>query len=274
MKNKLQLLTGGLLALSLGMLTACPSDDTGSNEDGSSGNATTMATDGPGATSMDDASGSGSSGGSSSTTAPVCAEADNGAMCVDGECDCASSECFLVGPLGGVCSDCDADEDCADSTGFGCNFGNPLTGVPAVCSTTGELGEGCESADACAEGLFCPTLIEVSGILEAATCSECEVDTDCGAMQICAPTYDIANIAGHYRCVDEMTIPDNEGCVLTGTGAECVSGNCAPASLEGIPVIAVCSPCNEDADCGGGTCQLPGIALDGVMLSLVPGMCV
>ncbi|MCH9688004.1 MAG: hypothetical protein K0V04_41625 [Deltaproteobacteria bacterium] len=269
MNNKLQLFMGGALALCLGVVSGCPSDDTGGSGEGSTGGST----NGPGMTSMGDTASSSESGTPDPTTDGGTEPAENGEMCTD-DSGCISEECFVVGPLGGVCSECNEDTDCAETTGFGCNFGNPLTGMPAVCSATGEQGEGCQTADACAEGLFCPTLIEVPGIIEAATCSECEVDTDCMMGQFCAPSYDIANIAGSFSCVDAMSIPDNDGCILTGTGEECMSGNCAPASLEGIPVIAVCSPCNEDEDCMGGTCQLPGIALDGTMLSLVPGMCV
>jgi hypothetical protein len=70
-------------------------------------------------------------------------------------------------------------------------------------------------------------------------------------------------------------VPDDEGCDLTGDGSECTSGQCAPAALNGIPLLAVCSPCNEDTDCGGGeTCQFPEVALEGTMLVLVPGACV
>jgi hypothetical protein len=208
-------------------------------------------------------------------TGPVCEDAALGAACVDPVCDCESDQCFVVGPLGGVCSECDESADCEATTGFGCNFGNPLTGTPAVCSTTGDVGESCETADDCAMGLFCPTLIEVPGILSAATCSECEGDMGCMGGDICTPTYDIANIGGNYYCAAPGSVPDDEGCNLTGDGSECMSGNCAPASLMGIPVVAVCSPCNEDMDCGGGmTCQLPEVTIEGNSLALVPGMCV
>ena len=179
----------------------------------------------------------------------------------------------MVGPLGGVCSECDEDADCADTTGFGCNFGNPLTGTPAVCSTSGDIGESCETAEACAEDLFCPTLIEVPGILSASTCSECETDADC-AGQECVPTYDIANIGGYYHCVDAGTVPNDEGCDLLGDGSECISGQCAPAAIMMINVVGVCSPCNEDSDCMGmETCQLPEVTIEGTSLALVPGAC-
>ncbi|MCA9705588.1 MAG: hypothetical protein KDK70_07065 [Myxococcales bacterium] len=284
MIDKLQLLTSITVALALGLASGCKNG----GEDDGTGDGTTNAeseSTGPGMTSMvtESAEGDSSSGTTTAstigtTTGPVCENADpNGTNCSDG-CDCMSNECFVVGALGGVCSDCDADGDCADTTGFGCNFGNPLTMVPAVCSETGALGEGCETSDACAADLQCTTLIDVTGVISAATCSECETDADCSGGQLCAPTYDIENIAGHYRCVDPGSVPDDEGCDLSGGGSgneQCDSGNCAPAAIEGVVVLGVCSPCNTNDDCPGmGTCELPALMLDGTMLVLQPGQCV
>lgn len=292
MNTKLRLLTGLSLFLSLGMATGCPGDDSMAEGTASASGSTSDGSTGPGMTSMpmttepmtsDDST---SSSGPSTISASSSSSSDDsscmmvgelGDACVDPMCDCASGNCFVVGPLGGVCSECDEDADCVDTTGFGCNFGNPLTGTPAVCSKDGGVGESCQTVDACADGLFCPTLIEVPGILSAATCSECEPETNNGCMgaAICTPTYDIANIGGNYFCADPGSVPNDEGCNLTGDGTECMSGNCAPAALMGIPVVAVCSPCNEDTDCGGGmTCQLPEVAIEGNSLALVPGACV
>jgi hypothetical protein len=272
------LLTSISLALVVGLASGCgddKGDDTGSNmtdDSGSSGPGATGQNPTTTADSGDQTTTSGST--ISMDTGPVCLmEGANGDSCTD-MCGCASGKCFVVDALGGVCSDCEGDEDCADMGGFGCNFGNPLTGVPAVCSQTGELGEGCESGDACAAGLFCTTLIEVPGVISAATCSECEMDSDCMGGQVCAPTYDIESIAGHYRCIDPGTAPDLEGCT---ENSHCESDNCAPAGIMGIPVLEVCSECNEDTDCSGmSTCQLPELVLDDTMtmLSLSPGQCV
>ncbi len=283
MNNKLRLFAG----LSLVFVFGCPADPEPENP--TTGSSSSDGSSGPGMTStpMTSTDDSGDASGSATTTAtttsattiseetgPVCPAPDAaelGGACADG-CDCVTEECFVVGPLGGVCSECDSDEDCPDDNS-GCNFGNPLNGTAAVCSD-GSVGSGCESADACQDGLFCPSLIEVPGIISVSTCSECAVDADCMG-QICVPTYDIENIAGNYQCVDAGTIPDNEGCNLTGDGSECMSANCAPASLMGIPVVAVCSPCNEDEDCGmGETCQFPEVAVNGTALELVPGECI
>lgn len=291
MNDKLRLLTGISLVAALAVLPACPGDDSMMTGSGSDSTSSEGGSSGPGMTSTpmttamtgDDSGGTSSSGPTTITTATegmtdtaTCGGAALGDACAE-PCDCDSSACFVVGPLGGVCSECDEDADCADTTGFGCNFGNPLTMTPAVCSTTGDVGQSCETVDACADGLFCPTLIEVPGILSASTCSECEPETNNGCMgtDICTPTYDIANIGGNYYCAPVGSVPNDEGCNLTGDGTECESGQCSPASLMGIPVVAVCSPCNEDGDCGGGmTCQLPEVAIAGNALELVPGACV
>ncbi len=278
------------LVLALALAPACKGDDPGSDTattgpttEGSSAGATETATTG------DSTASSGATATSTTTTTSTtstgsatestgfgpCEPAALGAPCVDPTCDCASNACYVVGPLGGVCSECDEDADCAATTGFGCNAGNPLAGVPAVCSKTGAIGQGCETADACADGLTCPTVIDVPGILSASACSECAADSDCQPEQECAPVYDIANIAGYYHCVDPGSVSDNEGCDITGDGSECASGTCAPAQLMGIPVIAVCSPCVEDAQCMPGmTCQLPEVALDVDSFSLIPGACI
>lgn len=296
MKDKLRIVTGFSLVVTLGLVPGCPGDD-GTAEGSGDSTSTTDASDstGPGMTSTpvtmttadSDGSGSGDGGTTTATTmattsgeesGPVCEDAALGEACMgDPECACESDNCFVVGPLGGVCSECDESADCKPDPGFGCNFGNPLTGVPAVCSLTGDVGESCETPDDCDPALapFCPTLIEVPGILVAATCSECEGDMGCMGGDICTPTYDIANIAGNYYCAAPGSVPNDEGCNLTGDGSECMSGQCAPASLMGIPVVAVCSPCNENDDCAAGeTCELPAVALNGTMLELVPGMCV
>jgi hypothetical protein len=293
MNTKLRLLMGISLLLAVGVASGCPGDDSMTTGTGSESTTTGDGSSGPGMTSQpmtstpmtsDEDSGTSttapgtiSTESSSSDGAPVCDDAELGAACVDPVCDCASDNCFLVGPLGGVCSECDESADCEATTGFGCNFGNPLTGTPAVCSMTGAVGESCETADDCDPALapFCPVLIEVPGILSAATCSECEGDMGCMGGDICTPTYDIANIGGNYFCAPPGSVPNDEGCNLTGDGTECMSGQCAPASLMGIPVVAVCSPCNEDGDCGGGeTCMLPEVAIEGNSLALVPGACV
>lgn len=264
--------------MSTGTGTTTMSTQTSVGPGGSSSAATSLdSTDGSesGSTSAMGTSGDGETDGGSSTGdgGNGCPQIGFGDACADAtQCACPDNACYVVGPLGGVCSECDEDTDCAATTGFGCNFPNPLLGTAAVCSATGDLGEGCETSDACAAGLSCTTLIDVPGILSNSTCSECETDADCPGQQ-CAPTYDIDNFAGHSRCVDAGSVPDDEGCDLAGDGSECISAQCAPASLMGIPFIGVCAPCNEDLDCPDQTCMFPEISMEGTSLGILPGLC-
>ncbi|MEM9463629.1 MAG: hypothetical protein AAGF11_56350, partial [Myxococcota bacterium] len=212
-----------------------------------------------------------SSGGSSSSSGGM------GFMCPPGggmacnvPADCPSNACYTLGALGGVCSECDEDADCA----FGCSAGNPLSGDCAFCCD-GTLGCGCETDLACQGGLPCAQLLSVPGIIDISTCSECASDADCPGGNLCAPSYDLSSLGGQLGCVPPMSLPNGEGCDIAGSGdMQCVSGNCASATLMGIPIIGVCSECDEDADCGGGVCVLPEIVLVGVMLDVVPGMCI
>jgi hypothetical protein len=206
----------------------------------------------------------------SGSTTEACPLAAMGSPCTDPVCDCASGNCFVAGPLGGVCSECDEDADCPGST---CAFGNPTTMTPAACVPL-ERPQGCVTADDCPVGMYCPTVFEVPGLLSYAECSECESDRHCMAGQLCVPTYDINAATGHYDCTDPGSVPDGEGCNLAGDGSECASGQCAQASLMEIPIMGVCSPCNEDSDCKGGTCQLPELLIVDVTLQLEPGACV
>ena len=258
----------GIAALGVVLTVWACSNDNTDGAGGGGGTTTTTTTTGGAGPGGSGGAATGGSGGSGCGTGVL------GAACAD-VCDCASGVCFVVGPLGGVCSSCDEDADCAATTGFGCNFGNPLSGTPAVCSTTGTAGESCESVSACAASLYCVTVVEVPGILSTATCSACEPvgNAGCVGSDICAPAYDIANFGGSYACVVPGAVANGGGCNLTGDGSECASGQCAPAALQGIPVVGVCAPCNEDGDCGLGTCILPEVALEGTTLTLIPGSC-
>lgn len=208
----------------------------------------------------------------SGDTAPTCAAQPLGSPCEDA-CDCESDHCFVVEPFEGMCSECNEDSDCPRDTI--CLPANPITRTPATC-----IGEGpplprgtCETDASCPEGQYCTTLYHVDGILEAAFCSECEVGMGCSADQLCVPTYDVDDLTGQFSCVDPGTVPEGAGCNVDGDGSECASGQCAPVSLKGMPFIAVCATCNDDADCGGTACQLPELAIMGNALELLPGGC-
>jgi len=184
--------------------------------------------------------------------------------------DCATNACFTVGPLGGVCSECDEDADCT----WGCHPGNPLSGDCATCCD-GSAGCGCETGAACQGGLFCTQLIDFAGIIDQSTCSECSVDADCPGGELCSPTYDLSGLAGQHDCIAPGAHANGEGCTAGGSGdLQCASGHCAPATLMGIPVVSVCSECIVDADCAVGTCMLPEVEVAGAGLVVNPGMCV
>ena len=187
-----------------------------------------------------------------------------GAACADNS-ECCSGMCFVVGPLGGVCSDCLSDADCE----LGCSMGNPLEGVPAVC-TDGGIGAGCETSDGCADGLVCNTIIEVPGILESSSCGQCASDLDCAPGLQCAPQYDLDVLGGFWRCVPPGLEPVLAGC---DGPEECATNVCVGAELMGIPVVQVCSECANDADCGGAPCILPAIDIQGTTLVLEGGIC-
>ena len=180
---------------------------------------------------------------------------------------CASGSCFVSG-LGGLCGECSGDEDCE----FGCSLPNPLATPPegSVCNE-GNLGDGCESDAAC-PGLECVNVINVPGILEANTCSECEVDADCMPDQVCDVSLDIANLSGVWTCVATSSVSLGEFCAQDGSGDEaCTSGHCATANLKGLIEFGVCSECEVTGDCmPGQTCFEPEVGLDG---SVTAGFC-
>ncbi|MCA9705064.1 MAG: hypothetical protein KDK70_04335 [Myxococcales bacterium] len=187
-----------------------------------------------------------------------------GQPCADPS-ECCSGACFTVGALGGVCSECDSDEDC----GWGCNFGNPLAGIPAVCGDGG-LGAGCETSSACQPGLVCNAVVELPGIIESSGCSECASDDDCLPGLLCAPSYDPGLMTGFWRCVLPGSEPNDAGCA---SDEVCASGQCAPASVMGVPLVSVCAECNEDVDCDEGLCVLPEVVVDGDAFGLASGFC-
>jgi hypothetical protein len=162
------------------------------------------------------------------------------------DCECASESCY-TSALGGLCGECTSDADCP---GGGCTPPDPLTSPPvgAVCNDGG-FAEGCETDAACQDPYICVNVIDVPGLLESNTCSECQSDADCGG-DLCSPEYAFPSIGGYWECV----APDSEGlgtaCDFVGSGDQsCTSGFCAVADIMGILSIGVCSECEVDGDC-------------------------
>jgi hypothetical protein len=126
----------------------------------------------------------------------VCA-AGYGELCSSGA-DCASGFCFDTGFGGSLCSECEADGDCAGS--LVCEFSltelhaQCVGSTPAggTCTTNsdcasnncrgnvclGELGDACTAPADCGSGYcFDGTIAQI--------CSLCETTADCGGSGIC-----------------------------------------------------------------------------------------
>jgi Cys-rich repeat protein len=180
--------------------------------------------------------------------------------------ECESGMCFMAGILGGICSDCLTDADCR----WGCSLPNPLTDPPtgATCND-GLLGEGCETSDACVEGLLCAPILELPGVLSVRTCSECLADTDCAEGAVCTIDLRIDEIAGERECVAAGSKPNGEFCDLEGDGDECTSTHCSGADIMGLAEVGVCGECSSETGEGcdaGQSCNPPSVDLDGTVL--------
>ena len=162
------------------------------------------------------------------------------------------------------------DADCPIG---GCTPPDPVANPPvgAVCND-GSLGDGCQSDVVCQDPLVCVEVLEIPGIITTTTCSECEVDADCGA-DLCAPVYAFPALGGHWECVMPGSGPNGSGCSLVGSGdASCTSGMCAEADVMGLFSVGVCSDCEVDADCDAGDiCENAQVDFEN---GLIPAVCV
>lgn len=284
--SMLRLCEGAALAL---LLTACPAppSDVGSDGSGSSDTGTTgVDTNDPGATSV--VSGQTSVGTSPSTTSvdpdssdgmdsmgfisggttsggPV-GDLPNGGFCGMDE-ECQSGHCLAIDGVGGVCSECEIDSDCAMGT---CVFD---IGIGYSACTDGGVGVDCMSDDGCADGLVCVDVFDAGGF-SPLRCSECGPDAPCPDGQGCVLITDNGLLEAYLGCVDAGTVPLGETCPVVGgvgDGATCMSGECGVISVFGGAVeIGVCSECDADADCPvGQTCSPPDFSMG----MLLPGTC-
>lgn len=211
----------------------------GTTDDSGSGSTTTTGTTADETT--------GTSGGPTTTGNPN--GAANGEEC-SSDAECMSGNCYVVPLLGGQCGECNEDADCALG---GCTPPNPFETNGSTCNM-GEPGGGCESDEVCMDGLTCSTVLDIAGLIQINTCSNCQSDADCGN-QICAPVVDVQGFSGLNDCIDANTIPQDGYCDLEGNGdAACASGICSTIDIMGITEIGACGECNSDADCNGGAC--------------------
>lgn len=259
------------MACALSLSTGCPADDAAPSDDGgndSSGTAGgTMDAETNGGSGMMTVGGSDDTMGVT-TDEPATTDGGgsssggdepkpDGGMCTE-DVECISENCYVAGQLGGICGECNGDDDCE----FGCSAPNPLNMSPSVCNM-GELGGGCETTEVCEKGLECANIIDVPGVFTANTCSECSDDAGCTDKELpsCQPTYSVLDVSGHKTCVGLASIPDGEGCDMETGGEACVSGFCATADLlGGLLQLGVCSGCVADEDCTDGqVCAPPEI---------------
>jgi hypothetical protein len=108
-------------------------------------------------------------------------------------------------------------------------------------------------------------ILDVAGILQASTCSECGSDSDCADPDpLCTIQYDIGNVSGQKVCVAPGSVPDGDGCDLEGSGAmACESGICNDIDIMGLASVGICGECESDADCTGGqTCTEGSVDLE------------
>jgi hypothetical protein len=181
-----------------------------------------------------------------------------GGICTD-NCECMSSNCYVMPFLGGWCSECNEDADC---DGGGCTAPNPFVNEGAHCNM-GEFGAGCESDVVCMDGLQCSTALDLLGLIQINSCGDCLSDMDCTAPQICAPIVHIDEWTGINTCIDSKSLPNGSYCNLEGNGNEaCESDICSAVDIMGLAQIGVCGECNSFMDCDGGECYLGEFMLE------------
>lgn len=263
MKKQALIVFGLVLGLSTLVDTGCAKEsstsdtaetsgtDDGGTDDGMDTTAGTTTTDGG------DGDGDASSTGDGDPCQPIKA---NGETCdVYGDCECMSGSCFEVPILSNVCGECKLDADCPDG---GCTPPNPLPGneAGAFCNS-GEAGGGCESTEACQDGLTCELILDLGALgLVINTCSECSTDMDCADGQVCGVEISIADFAGRRLCQDAGSVANGAFCSNSNTTGNdaCASGFCGVVEVEGLVMLDVCGECIEDTDCAMGEVCTPG----------------
>ena len=170
-------------------------------------------------------------------------------------------------PTGGTCAGCLAD-GCAPG-----EFCNPFNGE---CGTVGDTCSECEIDEQCGDGSSCATSNGVDICLV-----ECEPADDCGAgftcrslagEDVCAPDGDTCGTSGACDlapedCVDPLSVLDTDRCICVG----CIDDEDCPDPLvctAGGNCVAGGRPCTTTAECDGGYCQ-GGFCVD----CLTPGDC-
>lgn len=191
-----------------------------------------------------------------------------GELCMANE-DCESQKCASVRGMGGqvrmICSECVDATDCRDSgAGFECAFDRAKGW--STC-TTGELGDPCQDAASCMDGLHCAALLG-----DRKVCSRCATDEHCTdeAAPICSLVGSIGGMGGSLarECIAEGSIENNSICDIEGNGDIACAGYCVKfETMMGGFEIGICGECRPDeaSDCGDEqTCQEPSIGMMGI----------
>lgn len=188
-----------------------------------------------------------------------------GGQCTNDD-ECESMNCYTTPlmPDGGVCSECNEDQDCVDAgSGISCTFG----GLGYATCTDGSLGNQCMSQEACQDGFFCEAVIDIPipGIVPN-TCSECSTSADCDMGKICSPQVDAMAFSGQKVCVEPGSVPNDSFCPHDQPDGDdaCMSGHCTVATFMNIVMLGLCGECESDADCMGGACTPAMVGQTGI----------
>ncbi len=184
-------------------------------------------------------------------------------------CECASEHCFVIPILGGLCGECNVDNDCPDG---GCSLPNPIGNTGSVCNL-GEPGAGCGTDAVCVSpgNDHCGSVLNVPGIINIKTCGACVTNSDCTpGSPNCTPNYDILEFTGINNCAANGSQPNNHGCNPQDDGmgqplgnSACASGFCGEANVMGLLQLGVCGECNSNNDCPQGqACTQPQADLE------------
>ena len=242
------------------MMTLC-----GCGDDGGDDGAQASATRGDDTTTAGSADGTSEADGPESSSGPPPPVA-NGDACM-ASADCESGFCYDTMALGAFCGECESDADCE----WGCNPPqNPM--LPGTSATSqcgdGSASSGCESDEACAEGLVC----SVGGFgFGVGSCGECAADADCTDGLLCTIEIDFDAFSSTTRCIEPSSLPDGALCDFEASGDEACEGSCVEVAFA-AGSLGVCSVCETDADCDDGlACLPPGLDLMGG--GTIPGEC-
>lgn len=141
--------------------------------------------------------------------------------------ECISDVCF-----GGFCTECATQADC--EAGTYCNL-DILPGE-SRCVDERANGEGCTNNFEC-----------TTGNCHAATCSECDAQSDCPGDEYCT-----LDLVPPIESTCEARKPQGQGC---GSNVECLSGRCVGFVCE--------DPCSTNSECGANRyCDGGGICRD------------